>query len=88
MLRYQRNRVLLEGNDDISSDENYLEGRTAFVKELEGFHPRNRIDKRLLIGVLKRKHVDPSDTESEEDKRAMQKIVRQLTKRRFNSRFR
>ena len=64
MLRYQRGRVTLADQEEQSSDQNYLVGRTAFVKELEGFHPRNRIDKRLLIGVLKRKHVDPSDEES------------------------
>ena len=58
------------------------------MKELEGFHPRNRIDKRLLIGVLKRNHVDPSDEESEDEKKATEKIVRQLTKRKFQSRFR
>ena len=64
MLRYQRSRVLLADQEGPSTDQDYLEGRTAFVKELEGFHPRNRIDKRLLIGVVKRKHVDPSDEES------------------------
>ena len=60
--------MLLDGKDDSSSDQNYIKGRTKFVKELEGFRPRNRIDKRLLIGVVKRRHVDPSDTESEDDK--------------------
>lgn len=64
MLRYQRGRVTLADHEEQSSDQNYLEGRTAFVKELEGFHPKNRIDKRLLIGLLKRRHVDPSDEES------------------------
>ena len=60
--------MLLDGKEDSSSDQNYIKGRTKFVKELEGFRPRNRIDKRLLIGVVKRRHVDPSDTESEDDK--------------------
>ena len=50
-----------------------MNGRTKFVNDLEGFHPRNRIDKRLLIGLLKRKHVDPSDEESDD---AVNKIVR------------
>jgi len=53
--------------------------RTRFVNDLEGFHPRNRIDKRLLIGLLKRKHVDPSDEESDD---AVNKIVRQLTRKK------
>ena len=48
-------------------------GRTRFVNELEHFHPRNRIDKRLLIGLLKRKHIDPSDEESDD---AVNKLVR------------
>ena len=58
--------------------------RTRFVNDLEGFHPRNRIDKRLLIGLLKRKHVDPSDEESDD---AVNKLVRQLTKKKNLERF-
>ena len=59
-------------------------GRTRFVNELEHFHPRNRIDKRLLIGLLKRKHIDPSDEESDD---AVNKLVRQLTKKKNLERF-
>ena len=59
-------------------------GRTRFVNELENFHPRNRIGKRLLIGLLKRKHIDPSDEESDD---AVNKLVRQLTKKKNLERF-
>ena len=64
---------MLASDNDNSTDQDYLKGRTEFVKDLEGFKPRNKIDKRLLIGLIKRRNVDISDEDSDEEKKALQR---------------